>query len=677
MPAHQSNVSRRTYLRNAAAAGIGGVTFASPAAARRTSVAPTVTEQTVYNVVDEGADPTGTEPVDDVLNRLKGNNVTLEFPSGRYALYRLKLSYLENFTMRGLSDDVVLVPTDDYYREWWIAGHSMRNITFENFVLDHTAENVGPELSFGCYDGLVVRNVTKLGYHDTDSTAFGCRIYESTGSGLVENLVMNDGSIPVKPVGFYTDTTGKLTVRNCQIAGFGNNGLYASTGSGPVCVEGGIFRNNDRTQVRLGGPGSYVKDAEIIVDTDPNSSVDGWTHNYRGIRVSDNPGPVLVENCDIKLLRGRGFGAIVNAFDGGSLTVRDTRIYVSDEYLMYWSDHTGPAVFVDYPSDWEQSGQGGERLFENVSITGDGQADGEYPVVLLFRGNSTFRNCCLHQTGIDRAGFETWDHQTLELATLPDPTYVVDSTVDVPGEVARGSVELSNITTEGTCPLPTGLGDSAGPTFDAGPTATDTVDDDGTTGDFAVDAGDTVRLEATVSDASGVGSVVADASSFGGPGSLDMVDDGSGTYTGEFVVGATSSVTVLVGESATIPVTATDASAGANTTTAQTNALTVEDNSGGTVDPTVSIGRVWNENTRNPHVQLRVEYSAENAAFVELTVTRDDTGETKSWTDTTPGSGQTETSPSDVFDFHKGQGSSYTVTASTDGSGSDTVTFQS
>nr|WP_303647673.1 S8 family serine peptidase [Haloarchaeobius sp. HME9146] len=221
--------------------------------------------------------------------------------------------------------------------------------------------------------------------------------------------------------------------------------------------------------------------------------------------------------------------------------------------------------------------------------------------------------------------------------------------------------------------------DSTGPTFDAGPTATDTVDDDGTTGDFAVDAGDTVRVEATVSDASGVASVVADASAFGGPGSLDMIDDGTGTYAGEFVVGATGSVTVAVGESATIPVTATDASAGANTTTAQTNALTVEDNSGGggTGDPTVSIGQVWNENTKNPHAQLRVEYYSENAAFVELTVTRDDTGETKSWTDTAPTSGQTETSPSGVFDFHKGQGSSYTVAASTDGSGSDTVTFQS
>ncbi|WP_435363046.1 hypothetical protein [Haloarchaeobius sp. DYHT-AS-18] len=449
-------MSRRDYLRAAAVTGIASVSLTGTGAATRSSTSATATEPTVYNVVEEGADPTGQEPIDPVLGRLEHDDAVLEFPDGRYQIQDFNMYGRENFTLRGTGENVVLVPSPDYNRDYWLTGWHMRNFTFENFTIDNTATDCGPIISFGCYDGLLVRNVTKVGYHDTDNTAFGFYIHDTTGSGLVENLVMRDGSIPVAPVGVYTASTGKLVFRNCEIEGFGNNGLYASTGTGPIGVEGGVFKNNDRTQVRLGAPGSYVKDAEIVVDTSPDSSRTDWTPNYRGIRISDNPGPVTVENCDIKLLRGRGFGGIVTAFDGGSVTVRDTRIHVGEDYWMYWSDHTAPAVFADEATDLTQSGGGGERLFENVSITGSGEADGEYPVVLLKRGNNTFRNCCLQQTGTDRSGFETWNSDHLP-ADLGDPTTVTDSTVNVPGELSKGNVTLDNIATGGTCPVPAGV----------------------------------------------------------------------------------------------------------------------------------------------------------------------------------------------------------------------------
>ncbi|WP_267642348.1 right-handed parallel beta-helix repeat-containing protein [Haloarchaeobius amylolyticus] len=454
-PDKKRSLTRRDYLRAASVAGISAAAFSGATTASGQTAAGTA-EPTVYNVVEEGADPTGQEPIDPVLGRLEHDNAVLEFPNGRYKIQDFNMYGRENFTLRGIGDDVVLVPSEDYNRDYWLQGWHMRNFTFENFTIDNSATDCGPCISFGAHDNLLVRNVTKVGYHDTDSTAFGFYVLDEDGQGLVENLVMRDGSIPVAPVGVYTASTGKLVFRDCEIEGFGNNGLYASTGTGPIGVEGGVYKNNLRSQVRLGAPGSYVRDAEVVVDASPDKVREDWVPNYRGIRISDNPGPVTVENCEVKMLRGRGFGGIVNAFDGGSVTVRDTNIHVGADYLMYWNDDTAPAVYVDQPSDWEQSGQGGERLFENVSITGSGDAFGRNPVVLLFRGNNTFRNCCIQQTGTDRDGIETWniDH---EVTFFDEPTVVEDSTVNVPGDMANGSVDLQNCTASGTCPVPSGV----------------------------------------------------------------------------------------------------------------------------------------------------------------------------------------------------------------------------
>ncbi|WP_435362225.1 right-handed parallel beta-helix repeat-containing protein [Haloarchaeobius sp. DFWS5] len=432
------NYSRRHCLQLAGAAGIAAAGLTGTAAAGDRAVA----DVDVYNVVEEGADPHGNEPIDPVIDDLERDNVTLEFPNGTYLVNSLNFYGRENFTVRGIGDDVTFVPGPNWNEQYWIAGWSMNNFTFENVTLDNSEKGVAPTVTFGCHDGLLVRDVEKVGYHDGNNTAFGFWVLDSAGTGLVENLEMRDGSIPVNPVGVYTGSDGELTYRDCHIEGFGNNGLYASTGEGAVKVEGGVFKNNDRTQVRLGAPGSYVKDAEIIVD-DPERG----GQNQRGIRLSDNSGPITIENCDIKMLAGRGFGAIVCAFDGGTMHVKDTRIHVEEEYYSYWSDHTAPAIYVDEATDRAQSDGIGERTFENVSITGGGHD--EYPVFATRRSNNTFRNCCIQQTGNDRNGLETWSDA--------GDTVVEDSTVNVPGQVATGNVEEVNIVESDTCPVPSGV----------------------------------------------------------------------------------------------------------------------------------------------------------------------------------------------------------------------------
>jgi hypothetical protein len=383
----------------------------------------------VVDVTAVGADPTGRTPVDDVIHDVARDDTLLEFPDGRYRVDDLTLSGLE---AAGLSatGDATLVPGPNC--EDWLTVVHVEDFLFEGFTLDHRADGCAPTVVMRARDGLEVRDVTKRGRHDGDNTAFGFAITDASGSGLVERLRMPDGSIPVRPVGVYVQGSGDITFRECHVEGFGNNGLYASMADGPVHVEGGLFRDNDRSNVRLGSPNSSVRGAHIV-----SRATTPTVRNARGVRFSDGPGPVTVEDCDIEMRGGRGMGGIVNAYNGGSLEVRNTRIRVDPAYRNLQETHTGPAVLLDEAS----AAPTGTRRLENVRIVGGGRGGA---AVRVRRGETTFENCCIHQTG-RRDG--------LRFETSPAGVAVVDSVVDVAGERFDGPADLltRNVGATGGC----------------------------------------------------------------------------------------------------------------------------------------------------------------------------------------------------------------------------------
>ena len=413
-------MDRRTYLKSAGAA-LGSCVLATRGATA------TNYERTV-DIVEAGADPTGSRPIDDVFHDVARDGTLVEFPDGEYLVDHMSLYSLTNFGMRA-TGDATLVPGPNYDDDTWIGGAETRNLLIEGFTLDTTGAGVSPCVTISSYGGLVVRDVHKRGPQNDGSTAFSFRVVDAGGEGLVENLRVPDGCTSGDAVGVYVNTTGPLTLRDCHIEGFGNNGLYASGSDGPVQVEGGLFRDNDVTSIRLGSAGSYVRGTNVEV-TDPDK--DGG--NYRAIRVSDGPGPVTIEDVDVRLEAGQGTGGIVCAFDGGSFDLRNSRIYVGPNYTIVGSDRTtGHAILVDDASGIDDPG---ERTIRNVSITGGGN---DYPAIELNRDNNHLQGVEIHQDGNGRDG--------VHVAPGSTNNSVVDCAIEVTGRQITndGGVHVGNL----------------------------------------------------------------------------------------------------------------------------------------------------------------------------------------------------------------------------------------
>lgn len=396
-----TSIDRRSYLKAtgvALGASVGGTGIA------------VADYDNVVNIVEAGADNSGEEPIDAVFSKVADDDTLVEFPEGEYLVRQLSLYGLRNFAMRA-TGDATLVADSTHNENVWIGGSSTENLAVEGFTLDHTDDGANPLVFISATDGLLVRDIEKNG-SQSDSTAFSFRITDADGTGLVENLRAPDGG---STVGVYCETTGTMTFRDCHVEGFGNNGLYASNSEGPVQVEYGLYKNNDVDQIRLGSPDSYVKGADVHVEDSDHS--DG---NLRGIRVADGPGPVIIEDCDIRMEDGQGGGGIVGAYSCGSFEVRKTRIYVGRDYTTTGTDYTSMAVLVDTPDDGVDAG---ERVFEDVYVTGEGVG---YGAMLVRRDNNRFENVNIIQSGENRKGIIFTDES--------QNNTIVSASIDVPGE---------------------------------------------------------------------------------------------------------------------------------------------------------------------------------------------------------------------------------------------------
>lgn len=424
-------MQRRDYMKLAGSAVTGTVLATGSVAA----------SHQVLDVVDDlGADNTGETSVDADIQPYIEDNTRLEFPDGTYLIDDLITYDVTDFSMVA-TGDATLVP-GDYPTNGglWIGGSYVRNLTFEGFTLD--TEGAGPVVGFGAYDGLTVRDITKVGTHTTTHAPFTFSIWESDGHGLVENVSATDGDIfddSVGAAGIYTQNDGTMTFENCELAGWGDNGLYASNADGTVWVNGGTYANNNISQVRVSSPGSTIRGVDIRVD-DPRES-----GNMRGVRVCDGGGPVDIVDCDIVMKKGVGSGGVVTTADGGTTNVRNSRISVGDDYTIPRTDGSMTSYGILVREPYQADPYAGLTV-TGTSITGGG-TDGS--AILSRRGNTVVENSCINQTGHSRAG--VWFQTDL------GGNSVRDSTIDVTGKTVysgNADVHVDNIDTSGSCPLP-------------------------------------------------------------------------------------------------------------------------------------------------------------------------------------------------------------------------------
>ena len=367
----------------------------------------------VVNVGDLGASPGGNaganpdgEPIDDLLREhaSAAADTLLVFPAGRYRVGGVSLTGAGRFGMAAAEGATpTLVPTGptDEIGPALLQFVNAEAFLFDGFALDFREEGVGGKLHVTTGGNLAVRNVQVRGQYSPNASGFHLAVEGEDATGLVENVSAPDGGRRGGwSIGAFVDRrhAGELTFRNCRFESFPNNGLYASAPGGDgglrahgggVRVLGGLYRNNNIANVRLGGRGAVARNVTIVVDEVPPHN----TLNARGLLLR-NGRDHRVENCRIVLGEnaGESLGAIVFNPDAGRVVVRDTEVRMDRDGL--------PAVNAPPPSEKAPDETG--PVFENVAIRGTAAAG--RTVDVAGRNRTTFRNCRVSQSGQRRDG---------------------------------------------------------------------------------------------------------------------------------------------------------------------------------------------------------------------------------------------------------------------------------
>lgn len=378
---------------------------------------------TVVDITDEGGDATGEEPITSTLEDVVADDTLVVFPSGTYRIGRLTFSEYENFGFRAASSEPVrLVPSGPSGRlgTTLLKFVDIGQFEFQGFTFDFREPGYGGMFYLLSHDDFLIRDVTVNGQYPPDVSGFRFEVVDNESRGIVERLVARDGAAGhTGSVGIWVGYShaGELYFKDCEIANFPDNGLYASApgyqgpepaGNGPVHVRGGIYKNNNVSNVRLGSTGSSARNVRVVIDeVPPHKDV----VNARGIRLRQRDDH-LIENCEVVVTAdaGVGFGGLVVHSDAGGATIKNSRIRVNKDGVH--------AVNVLRPEDLREG-----PTFENVTI--EGSAAGGEAVAIRNRTGVEFNKCEIVQDGNSRNGilFDTVNDSTL-----------ADSRIDVTGQ---------------------------------------------------------------------------------------------------------------------------------------------------------------------------------------------------------------------------------------------------
>lgn len=310
----KSNQSRRSFLHGTAIAGVASLGVLTAASGSASAFHEGY--ENVVNVVDAGADPTGSESITPVLERLRADNTAFEFPEGEYYMdEQFRYTNYDNIGFFG--HDATIIPANYYdfdgpqFRLFRLGTYLNpgKRLRFEGFDIDQTAPETGIRvIGTNVTDRFEVRDITIHGQHDSGTwgpALFG--ISDSNGEGIIERFRVPDGGLHGDytphaehtwkgPIGIEANMNqGHLEFKDCELDGFPSTGLYASGENGTVVVDGGSYRNNGTANIRLGGDDSEIKDATIEVNELPSYGL-----GQRGIRIENGNG-VHIKNVDISI----------------------------------------------------------------------------------------------------------------------------------------------------------------------------------------------------------------------------------------------------------------------------------------------------------------------------------------------------------------------------------------
>ena len=388
----------------------------------------------VIDIVEAGADPNGEENIVPLLREHAGDDTLIEFPEGEYLMTeQFRFTDFDHFGIVG--DDATIVPgtveemdgrrsTEGSFegptRLFRLGTHHDPGdeLHFEGLTFDFTRDQSGFRAIEAYVENyMLVRDIDIVGQHDLGS--FGPALFSvlnDDGISYVEGFRAPDGgaysentagSIEHGPTGILVPDShqGKLWIRDCELGGFPDQGLYVSGTKGRVIVEGGVYRNSNSANIRLGGNYSYVKGATVIVDE--NRPEDG---NQRGIRldVGDN---LWVYDTEIRLEEPNGH-AITVMSDVGRTRIQDCDITVGEEKndAIVVRGGSGRTEIITTEVEMQEAGQaltieegGGAVDCLRLTVTGDATgASGGRHAIRCMRDGCRFRKLVVKQSGPGR-----------------------------------------------------------------------------------------------------------------------------------------------------------------------------------------------------------------------------------------------------------------------------------
>jgi len=394
---------------------------------------------TVVDAVAAGVDPNGTEPINPFLEEHAGDDTLLSFREGTYPVRPIDLSGYRHLGIAAATEasPTFLAQGDDCIGggNAFIRLDGVDDLLLDDVTFDFSPNAIGGAIRINATGDATIRDIEATGGCHEQVVLFRIDVTDADSTAVVENLAIDNRDEDIALTGIYVGQphAGEVVFRDCNVQGFTDNGLYGSPPGledgqgGIVHVEGGTYRNNNISNVRLGSEGSTARGVESISDTPPPTTEDSAPANARGFRLRSGQGQ-LIENCEVRITADSRFthGGIVFHQTNGGAVVRDTAVEID-------RDRT-PAIRT-FPIDSDHSGT---PLFEGLEIVGNA-AEGE-TVMLDGRDGTVFRNCLLEQRGADRNGIYFRDCGDCR---------IVDSRIDVTRNalILRGSnVTIENST---------------------------------------------------------------------------------------------------------------------------------------------------------------------------------------------------------------------------------------
>jgi hypothetical protein len=414
--------TRRSYMRYAStavsAAAVGAGATGTAAAADASSY------ERVVDVTEAGADPDGEENITPVLRDNMADDTLFRFPEGEYLMTeQLRWTGFENVGFEG--NDATIVPGSYHTHEgeprcfklgtYKDPGNKLR---FEGIDFDFSGDETGVRaIQAQVDDDLLVRDVTVHGEHD--SGTWGPFLFDVTdpdGDGWIRRVRLPDGGEYSRhapgnanhgPIGILVSRfhEGHIRFRDCVVGGFPDNGLYARNGA-KTYVIGGEYRNSNVASIRIGGDGSLVHGATVVVDENRDddvtqigirldrgeylrvrqTSVDLQEPNGCGIKVLNDCDSAVIRDCSVSVQNRKRDAIRVNP-GAGETDILDTEIR---------QDTSGRALDLRQRRDG-----GGPVTVEYVTVTGDGDGSSNRHVIYCGRDGTEFRANDVQQDGGD------------------------------------------------------------------------------------------------------------------------------------------------------------------------------------------------------------------------------------------------------------------------------------